>query len=84
MVSAVFHSPRAASVEAKAAAPLKSVVPTAPKRAAPAVSKQPFDTREFWLKVLPPIAGAAGFGTAGAALFSVAAALTSADAALGE
>ena len=59
MVSAVFHSPRAASVEAKAAAPLKSVAPVAPAPAAPAVSKQPFDTREFWLKVLPPIAGAA-------------------------
>ena len=59
MVSAVFHSPSAASVEAKAAATLKSVVPAVPKATAPAVSKQRFDAREFWLKVLPPIAGAA-------------------------
>jgi nitrate/nitrite transport system permease protein len=59
MVSAVFHSPRAASAEAKAAAPLKSVAPPPPKPAPPAASKTPFDAREFWLKVLPPIAGAA-------------------------
>jgi nitrate/nitrite transport system permease protein len=59
MVSAVFHSPRAASAEAKAAAPLKSVAPPPPKPAPPAASKTPFDAREFWLKVLPPIAGTA-------------------------
>jgi nitrate/nitrite transport system permease protein len=56
MVSAVFHSPRAASTEVKAALPLKSVAPPPPK---PASTRQPFDFREFWLKVLPPIAGAA-------------------------
>ena len=59
MVSAVFHSPSAASVEAKTVATLKSAAPVVPKPAAPAVSKQPFDAREFWFKVLPPIAGAA-------------------------
>jgi nitrate/nitrite transport system permease protein len=59
MVSAVFHSPRAASAEAKAAAPLKSVAAPLPKPAPPPSSKTPFDAREFWLKVLPPIAGAA-------------------------
>ncbi len=56
MVSAVFHSPRVASVEPKAAAALQSVVQPPPK---PASTRQPFDAREFWLKVLPPIAGAA-------------------------
>jgi nitrate/nitrite transport system permease protein len=58
MVSAVFHSPSAASAEAKAAAaaPPKSAAPPPPK---PASTRQPFDAREFWLKVLPPIAGAA-------------------------
>ena len=59
MVSAVFHSPRTASAEVKAAAPLKSAAPAAPKPTPPAPSKTPFDAREFWLKVLPPIAGAA-------------------------
>jgi len=59
MVSAVFHSPRAASAEVKAAAPLKSAAPAASKPTPPAASKTPFDAREFWLKVLPPIAGAA-------------------------
>lgn len=55
MVSAVFHSPRVASVEPTAAAPLKSAAPP-PK---PVSTRQPFDAREFWFKVLPPIAGAA-------------------------
>ena len=59
MVSAVFHSPRAASAKVKAAAPLKSAAPAASKPTPPAASKTPFDAREFWLKVLPPIAGAA-------------------------
>ena len=59
MVSAVFHSPRTASAEVKAAAPLKSAAPAAPKPTPPAPSKTPFDARAFWLKVLPPIAGAA-------------------------
>ncbi len=59
MVSAVFHTPRPASAEGKVSAPLKSVAPLPAKPAATAITKQPFDTREFWLKVLPPIAGAA-------------------------
>jgi nitrate/nitrite transport system permease protein len=59
MVSAVFHSPRAASAEVKAAALLKSAAPPPPRPAPPAASKTPFDYREFWFKVLPPIAGAA-------------------------
>jgi nitrate/nitrite transport system permease protein len=59
MVSAVFHSPRAASTDAKAAIPLKVVAPPPSKPAKPVPVKAPFDAREFWLKVLPPIVGAA-------------------------
>jgi nitrate/nitrite transport system permease protein len=59
MVSAVFHSPRGASATTQPAAPLKTVAPPPPKPAKPAPAKPPFDAREFWLKVLPPIVGAA-------------------------
>ncbi len=59
MVSAVFHSPRAASASTQPAVPLKTVAPPPPKPAKPASTKPPFDAREFWLKVLPPIVGAA-------------------------
>ncbi|MEO8805488.1 MAG: nitrate ABC transporter permease [Burkholderiaceae bacterium] len=59
MVSAVFHSPRAASVDAKPAVPHKVVAPPPPKPAKPVSAKAPFDAREFWMKVLPPIVGAA-------------------------
>ena len=60
MVSAVFHSPRNAPAEAKPAAPVKTIAPpTTLKPAKSAPPKAPFDAREFWLKVLPPIVGAA-------------------------
>ena len=59
MVSAVFHSPRGAPAPTKPAAPLKTVAPPPPKPAKPAPTKPPFDAREFWFKVLPPIMGAA-------------------------
>ena len=64
MVSAVFHSPLRASVDAKAAtvarrygAPeaVAAVVKAAPAKTA----KPPFDWRELWLKVLPPVFGIA-------------------------
>ena len=59
MVSASLHSPREASLEVKASAPLKSVAPAAPKPVPATPAKPAFDAREFWFKVLPPIAGAA-------------------------
>ena len=61
MVSAVFHSPRPAAVSNQATAPVVKPAPPTPvlKAAKPKPTKAPFDAREFWLKVLPPIAGAA-------------------------
>ncbi len=59
MVSAVFHSPVTASASGKGATPLKGAVPVEPKPATLTASKQRFDVRAFWFKVLPPIAGAA-------------------------
>ena len=62
MVSAVFHSPLAASAELKAqklaldkpAAATGSIAPVAP-----APTKTPIDWGAFWLKVLSPLAGMA-------------------------
>ncbi len=59
MVSAVFHSPRGAPAPTTPATPPKTVAPPPPKPAKPAPTKPPFDARELWLKVLPPIVGAA-------------------------
>ncbi len=68
MVSAVFHSPLRASQEAKAAAAAaKFAKPetavTQPVQAAPlapaAPAKLPFDWRNLWLTVLPPVIGIA-------------------------
>ena len=61
MVSAVFHSPRPEAVSNQTTAPVVKPTPPTPvlKPAKPTPSKTPFDAREFWLKVLPPIAGAA-------------------------
>ena len=64
MVSAVFHSPLQASKDAKAAAlaraaaPSGFVVPVVTVATAKRV-KEPFDWRELWLRVLPPVMGIA-------------------------
>ena len=64
MVSAVFHSPLQASKDAKAAAlaraaaPSGVVVPVVMVATATRV-KEPFDWRELWLRVLPPVMGIA-------------------------
>ena len=63
MVSAVFHSPLDAAAEATAAAraaaptPAKPVTLVAPAAAKPA--REPFDWRELWMRLLPPVAGMA-------------------------
>jgi nitrate/nitrite transport system permease protein len=60
MVSAVFHSPRAAAVVADEAKPMTVVRSEASptKHAAPRPSwLSRFDARAFWLAVLPPIIG---------------------------
>jgi nitrate/nitrite transport system permease protein len=62
MVSAVFHSPLDAAhqlaEEKKVAAARATVAPQAAAPAAPAPAAQPpFDWRELWLRVLPPVIG---------------------------
>ena len=66
MVSAVFHSPLEASVEAaaagRAAASTKPAAAAVPAGAATRLAKplrQPTDWREVWLKQLPPVIGMA-------------------------
>ncbi len=71
MVSAVFHSPLEAAADATAAARAltptgtPTVTPAASKLAAHAVpaafkpAREPFDWRELWMRVLPPVAGLA-------------------------
>jgi nitrate/nitrite transport system permease protein len=65
MVSAVFHSPlgttaepaetpRSGAMRPMPAAPLKPEVPATPQAA-----RAPYDWRGLWLKVLPPVIGAA-------------------------
>lgn len=59
MVSAVFHSPMDAAAEARAeraaatAASAPKPVPAPPSQPV----RQPFDWRELWLRVLPPVIG---------------------------
>ena len=56
MVSAVFHSPREASVAKPtgAAVAMSSAAAVQPK---PKPSKPAYDWRGLWLKVLPPFVG---------------------------
>jgi nitrate/nitrite transport system permease protein len=58
MVSAVFHSPMDAAVEARAERAAAAALPAA--KPVPVPSKpprMPFDWRELWLRVLPPVIG---------------------------
>jgi nitrate/nitrite transport system permease protein len=59
MVSAVFHSPMDAAVQARAERAAAAAVPTTkPVPAPPAKpARLPFDWRELWLRVLPPVIG---------------------------
>ena len=63
MVSAVFQSPLEAAAEATAAARAatpSAIQPVAVAAAAPVAVKpvrEPFDWRELWMRVLPPVAG---------------------------
>jgi nitrate/nitrite transport system permease protein len=60
MVSAVFHSPMDAAVEARAeraAATATATTTTKPVPAAAKPPRMPFDWRELWLLVLPPVIG---------------------------
>ena len=65
MVSAVFHSPRDASLDAAdnpstskmLAAATSSISASAPKDIKMATPKMPFDWRGFWRQVVPPILG---------------------------
>jgi nitrate/nitrite transport system permease protein len=61
MVSAVFHSPLDAAhqlaEEKKVAAAKASLAPAAAPIVAPPVLRTPFDWRELWLRVLPPVIG---------------------------
>jgi len=65
MVSAVFHSPLEAAAEAGAATRTTPAAKPATSAAAPAAPRpakpprEPFDWRELWLKVVPPVAGIA-------------------------
>ena len=65
MVSAVFHSPLEAAAEAGAATRTTPAAKHAASAAAPAAPRpakpprEPFDWRELWLKVVPPVAGIA-------------------------
>ena len=58
MVSAVFHSPLDAAVEVRAERAANAA--TSPTKTLPAPAKAPrapFDWRELWLRVLPPVIG---------------------------
>jgi nitrate/nitrite transport system permease protein len=58
MVSAVFHSPMDAAVQARAERAAASAVPmTKPVPAPSKPARLPFDWRELWLRVLPPVIG---------------------------
>ena len=61
MVSAVFHSPLEAAAEATAAARAATRSAIQPVAAAAPVAvkpvREPFDWREVWMRVLPPVAG---------------------------
>jgi nitrate/nitrite transport system permease protein len=58
MVSAVFHSPMDAAVEARAErAAATATTTTKPVPAAAKPPRMPFDWRELWLRVLPPVIG---------------------------
>jgi nitrate/nitrite transport system permease protein len=65
MVSAVFHSPRAASLDASSpkdaskmiATPAITTSASSPKDVKTAAPKMPYDWRGFWRQVLPPIFG---------------------------
>lgn len=60
MVSAVFHSPMDAAVQARAERAKAASVVTSPAAAAAPAAKAPrvpFDWRELWLRVLPPVIG---------------------------
>jgi nitrate/nitrite transport system permease protein len=61
MVSAVFHSPLDASIEARASAKLDTASPRVEpvKPGTPKPSRPPIDWRGVWLKVLPPVIGIA-------------------------
>nr|WP_316641231.1 nitrate ABC transporter permease [uncultured Roseateles sp.] len=58
MVSAVFHSPREAALEAAAAAKTAPVV-VAAKPVESRAPRQPFDWRGLWLQIVPPVLGLA-------------------------
>jgi len=58
MVSAVFHSPREAALEAAAAAKAVPVVAAA-KPVEARAPRQPFDWRGLWLQIIPPVLGLA-------------------------
>jgi nitrate/nitrite transport system permease protein len=55
MVSAVFHSPLEAAAEASA----EPNATTRATNAAPRPPREPIDWREWWMRVLPPVAGMA-------------------------
>ncbi len=57
MVSAVFHSPLEASREL--AEERRHAAPVAASAAAAKPARMPFDWRELWLRVLPPVIGVA-------------------------
>jgi nitrate/nitrite transport system permease protein len=59
MVSAVFHSPMDAAVQARAERAAAAALPTAKAVPAPPAkpARLPFDWRELWLRVLPPVIG---------------------------
>ncbi|HVK32707.1 MAG TPA: nitrate ABC transporter permease [Burkholderiaceae bacterium] len=58
MVSAVFHSPMDAAVQARAErAEAASSVAAKPVPAPSRAPRMPFDWRELWLRVLPPVIG---------------------------
>ena len=70
MVSATFHSPMQAAIDARAEAAARAVSTAPPRNEAVAAAPAPasvatpspkpgFDWSEFWMKVLPPLAGIA-------------------------
>jgi nitrate/nitrite transport system permease protein len=57
MVSAVFHSPLDAALEARAQRAQPTSAPASTPAAPARHARLPFDWRELWLRVLPPVIG---------------------------
>ena len=58
MVSAVFHSPMDAAIEVRKERESAATPAAArPQPAAAKAARMPFDWRELWLRVLPPVIG---------------------------